>query len=637
MRIVNKKILTAFMATTVSAAIVLPASNASAALNDLSINPSYENVAATEAVSSGEVSLTISSVTGDTIRTSKGNFTASTSLKTIFNSTNRQALQNAKATVIVNDGEIIKITALTINSSGTTKKALVFDGGNAKIAGDLTASANYLKIQNVTVEGDVIVTTRVKKSLKFDSVTMQGALTIKPLNIKNISWLNIYFTNTPVSKTNVERTKIMLISDKLLSTIQVSKKASAFEVEANVEKLVIDVQNDLNLYGTGKIEQVVVNGGNAISLTSAHTINNVQINDQNAKVTLPQVSKTELNNLISSIKYVAVSSTGNDVYTTDKWTTQAEKTAFETAVSKAQTVARDAKAPQTQVNEAYKTLNSAIANYQAVQKYGKKYTNGDKYTLTSLINSIQYATVSWNNGNDVASYVAWTTQAERNAIDAAVSSAQNVVNNAYATYDQISSAINQLNNAITIYKNAHKYGYYGYGADKSILSSNINSIQYVSVSTNGYDIPPYTAWTTQAERNAIDAAVASAQNVVNNIYATSDQVTTAIYNLNNAIAIYNNAKRYGYYDGYTVDKSALTAKINSVQYVDISSNGYDIPPYLQWTTYDAYSSMITAVQSAQNVVNDFYATQEQINSALNQLNNAINSYNLQKSYGLRSY
>ena len=88
---------------------------------------------------------------------------------------------------------------------------------------------------------------RVKKSLKFDSVTMQVALTIKPLNIKNISWLNVYFIDTPVSKINVERTKIMLISDKLLSTIQVSKKASAFEVEANVDKLLIDVQNDLNL------------------------------------------------------------------------------------------------------------------------------------------------------------------------------------------------------------------------------------------------------------------------------------------------------------------------------------------------------------------------------------------------------
>ena len=95
-------------------------------------------------------------------------------------------------------------------------------------------------------------------------------------------------------------------------------------------------------------------------MTSSHTINNVQINDQRAKVTLSQVSKTALNNLISSIKYVAVSSTGNDVYTTDKWTTQAEKTAFDTAVTKAQTVALDTKASQTQVNEAYKTLISML-------------------------------------------------------------------------------------------------------------------------------------------------------------------------------------------------------------------------------------------------------------------------------------
>ena len=82
-------------------------------------------------------------------------------------------------------------------------------------------------------------------------------------------------------------------------------------------------------------------------------------------------------------------------------------------------------------------------------------------------------------------------------------------------------------------------------------------------------------------------------------------MTTAIYHLNNAISIYNNAKRYGYYDGYTVDKSSLTAAISSIQYVQTSSNGYDIPRNLQWTTYDAYNSITTASQSAQNVVNDF--------------------------------
>ena len=355
----KKKILTAFMATTVSAAIVLPASNASAALNDLSVNHSYERVATTEAVSSGEMSLTISSVTGDTVRTSKGNFSASKSLKAIFNTTNRQALQNAKATVVVNNGEIIKVTALTINSSGTTKKAVVFDGGNATITGDLTASANYLKIQNVTVEGEVIVTTRTKKSLKFDNVTMQGALTFKPLLLKNIKWLNVYFVDTPVPKVNVERTKVMLISDKLLSTIQVTKKVSAFEVEADVEKLVIDVVGDFNLYGIGKIEQVLVDGGDAVSLNSSHKINKIQVNDQTAKVTSPQVSKTELNSLISSIKYVAISSNGNEIYTTEKWTTQAEKTVFDTAVTNAQVIARDTKASQTQVNDAYKNLNSA--------------------------------------------------------------------------------------------------------------------------------------------------------------------------------------------------------------------------------------------------------------------------------------
>lgn len=646
MSILKNKIITAVMATTFTAAIVLPTSTASAALNDLTENPSYyntnlstERIATSDAtISSGELSLTITSMTDDTVRTSKGNFSISKSMKSIFNSTNRQALQNAKATVVVKNGEIIEITALTLSKSGTNKKAVVFDGGDATITGSLTVSADYLKIQNITVKDELVVTNRVKKSLKFDHVVVKEALTLKPLLLKKINWLNIYFVDTAVSKINVQRTKTMLISDKLIPTIHVTKKVSTLEVEADVEKIVIDVESDFSLHGNGKIEQVVVDGGDAVSLNSSHTINKIQVNDTTAKVTSPQVSKTELNSLISSIKYVAVSINGNDIYTTDKWTTQAEKTVFDTVVASAQAIARDTKASQTQVNDAYKNLNSALANYQAVQKYGKKYTAGDKSTLTSLINSIQYVTVSWNNGNDVNSYTAWTTQAERNAIDSAVASAQSVVNNAYATYDQIATAINNLNNAITTYKNAHKYGYYGYGADKSTLSWTISSIQYVTVSTNGYDIPSYTPWTTQAERNAIDSAVASAQSVVNNLYATADQVTTAIYNLNNAITIYNSAKRYGYYDGYAVDKSSLTSTIQTAQTVEVSYNsGYDIPYYQKWTTSEAYYSFVSAVQSARDVANNVYATQDQVNTALYNLNNAIYVYNTQQSYGLRSY
>ena len=69
-----------------------------------------------------------------------------------------------------------------------------------------------------------------------------------------------------------------------------------------------------------------------------------------------------------------------------------------------------------------------------------------------MINSIQYVTVSWNNGNDVASYTPWTTQSEKDALTSAVSSAQYVVNNTYATQSDITNSISNLNNAITVYK-----------------------------------------------------------------------------------------------------------------------------------------------------------------------------------------
>lgn len=155
-------------------------------------------------------------------------------------------------------------------------------------------------------------------------------------------------------------------------------------------------------------------------------------------------------------------------------------------------------------------------------------------------------TVSWN-GSDVSYNNPWTTQAERNAIDSAVSSAQAVVNNYYATQTDIANAINNLNNAIWTYKSAYKYGNNGYYVDKTQLTNLIYSVQYVASSqNNGLDIPVgyNTPWTHQYEKDALLSAVSSAQAVVNNYNSTQNDINVAITNLNAAISTYNQSIKY---------------------------------------------------------------------------------------------
>ena len=636
------------MATALTASIVLPGTTASATLNDLSVNNSnYSTVqtaervaSSSDVISSGEVSLTITNFSADTIRTSKGQFKISDSLKPIFKSANRQALANAKATVIIDNSKVTEIKSLTLSNTGTSKKPVVFDGGDAKVSGNVTVAADYSKVQNLTIAKELIVTSRVKKSITIENVAVGDTITFQPLRLKKINWLNVTLKDMLAPEINVKRNKLMIDSDKLISIIQVTDDVPLLEVDADIGKLLIDVKKDFSLRGEGKIEQATVKGGTNVYLDSSHLINKVKVDDKKVKVTYPTVDKAALTALISSIQYVPVSINGNYSFTSEKWTTQAERTALDTAVTSAQAVANDTKATKEQVTNAITQLNNAINIYKAAQK---SYV-GDKNTLSSLINSVQYVTVSWY-GNNLYHNTAWTTQAEKDALVNAVSSARNVVNNYYASQYEISNAIYNLNNAITTYKNAHKYGNdgnTGYNGDKSSLTSLINSVQsiYVTHSWDGYGLSYNTPWTTPSEGSALENAVSSAQTVVDNYYASQYEIANAIYNLNTAITTYKNSIRNNYYGNeYYGDKSWLSSLLSSVNYVAISysENGQDVYYNEKWTTPYAYSNFMSAETSARTVMNDQYASQEQINTAASNLQNAIYTYERSQSYGSRPY
>ncbi len=542
----KNKALSTLMATAITATLVLPVSSAhaSSSLNQSNLNQAQVQVAATKKVVGDTV--TIRNITKDTVITSNGTFKIHKDLKPLFDNSNRVALTNALATIVVKNGQISDVTSLTLNKAGTSKKSVYFDGGDAQISGDLTVNADYVKIHDVTVDGQLIITNRVKKAITLDGVSVGDTISLKPLITKKTNWLYVTLWDMKSSNINLARTKVNVSSDQTLSKIDVVGKVLSSEVLTNVEKLTIDVQGDFNLYGEGKIEQIIVKGGSKVALDSGHQVSKVQVDDKSASVTLPVIDKKELNTLLASIPYVQVSVNGYDILTTDKWTTQTDRNIFDTSVTSAKTVANNNSASQEQVKNAITQYKNALAVYQTSQKSGTKYGHGDKASLQSLINSVPYVTISWN-GSDVYYNTPWTTQVERNAIDSAVSSAQAVVNNYYATQTDIANAINNLNNAIWTYKTAYKYGNNGYYVDKTQLTNLIYSVQYVAASqNNGLDIQVgyNTPWTHQYEKDALLSAVSSAQAVVNNYNSTQNDINVAITNLNAAISTYNQSIKY---------------------------------------------------------------------------------------------
>ena len=544
----TNKALSTLIATAITATLVLPVSTAQASfsLNQSNLYETQVQVAATKKMVGNAV--TIKNITNDTVITSNGTFRIHKDLKPLFDHSNKTALTNALATIVVKNKQIIDVTSLTLNKAGTSKKSVYFDGGHSHISGDFTVNADYVNIQDVTVDGQLIITNRVKKAITLDDVSVSDTITLKPLIIKKNDWLYVTLRDMKSSTINLARTKVNISSDQALSKIDIIGKVPTFELKANVEKLTINVEENFNLFGEGKIEQIIVKDGTKVALNSGHQVGKVQVDNKKVSVTLPAIDKKELTTLLASPPYVQVSINGYDILTTDKWTTQVDRNIFDSAVTSARAIANNNSASQEQVKNAISQYRNALAVYQNAQKsgtkYGYGYNYGDKATLQSLINSIQYVTVSW--GSDVYHNNPWTTQAERNAIDSAVSAAQAVVNNYYATQTDIASAINNLNNAIWTYKNAYKYNnnYYGNKYNLQTLVNQAKSI-YVTVSEDGADLSSNTNWTTYMEWYIFDSAVSYAETFLSNNYFSDYEVTYVINYLNNAISTYKGQYKKG--------------------------------------------------------------------------------------------
>ena len=153
--------------------------------------------------------------------------------------------------------------------------------------------------------------------------------------------------------------------------------------------------------------------------------------------------------------------------------------------------------------------------------------------------------------------------------------------------------------------------------------------EIVPVSTNGDDILPTLLWTTAGVKSAFDAVILSAKDVSPsaNVFTIRD-----VYNnLSEAIATYNQQKNFG----TTPNKSTLVARIGvaNTSKVTTSTNGNDVLPSDQWTTTSTLNTLNAAISSAQSTNVSNAVTQNQVNTAVTTLNNAITAYNNAKQSG----
>lgn len=188
----------------------------------------------------------IEKIAGDNSITIAGKtYKAATNLSGILNSKNSAVLQNAKLEFKENNGTITDITYLQLNSNGQASeqefsKNAVLDGIGNTINGKLEVNANYVTIKNVTVNGDLEITSNLKNDFYSEKLTVKGQTIVKGGD-----------DNTVVFK------------DASLGVVTINKKDVRVEPKGNTSVQEININSNAHIAvdDSASISKTIINNG----------------------------------------------------------------------------------------------------------------------------------------------------------------------------------------------------------------------------------------------------------------------------------------------------------------------------------------------------------------------------------------
>ena len=269
--------------------------------------------------------------------------------------------------------------------------------------------------------------------------------------------------------------------------------------------------------------------------------------ERSITLNITKVNKTELEKAIKAAEEakgnIKTSADGKDVEPTDKWTTVDEMKALEEAIAEAKKVDEDANAKQEAVNKAKADLEKATKKFTDSLKAGMK--EEPKVDKTRLEKAIKSAEDSKKNiktstdGKDIEPTDKWTTSAEMKALEAAISEAKKVYEDANAKQEAVNKAKADLEKATKKFTDSLKDGIKEeVKVDKTRLEIVIKKAEEakenIKTSADGKDVEPTDKWTTSEEMKALEEAIAEAKKVDEDANAKQEAVNKAKADLENA-------------------------------------------------------------------------------------------------------
>ncbi|MBA2938927.1 S-layer homology domain-containing protein [Paenibacillus sp. CGMCC 1.16610] len=281
------------------------------------------------------------------------------------------------------------------------------------------------------------------------------------------------------------------------------------------------------------------------------------------------------------------------------------RASLETAKDTAQQVLDNASNyTQDQLDTAVNQLNSAVQVFNAAVIQA-----GIPTALGAAITAAQQALTDHPEGTDVGQ----TSAGYRATLQTAIDAAQQILDNASNyTQDQLDTAVNQLNSAVQVFNAAVIQA----GIPTALSAAITAAQQALTDHPEGTDVGQTSAVT----RTALQTASSAAQQILANASNyTQDQLDTAVNQLNSAVQVFNAAVIQA---GIP---TALGAAITAAQQaLTDHPEGTDVGQ----TSAVTRAALQTASNAAQQILaNAGNYTQDQLDTAVNQLNSAVQVFN----------
>jgi len=256
--------------------------------------------------------------------------------------------------------------------------------------------------------------------------------------------------------------------------------------------------------------------------------------------------------------------------------------------------------------------------------------------LSSLDASINNANSAKQNtkisttgtGSDIFEGLTWVTQAQWDTINAAINTATNA-KATVATTALAQEAAKVLDAATKTFTDSKKPGT-KIRVDISALNYAISDAKAakngISISTDGFDISPNSKWVTKEAVDLLNNAIASAEAALDTV-DNANQVLSYTTSLNSAVDAFRSKVSSGNMADKTTLNSTIKSANNKISGVRIQNSADEVPVNATWVTSDEYKIFSDAIANALTVYQKREALQSEVNKAVSDLNQAINSFN----------